>query len=484
MKRVYFFIPGLVILTLVAGASAAQAQRQTPAGSIQTQSAAPADLTFTRLFLLDPMTSHPWRQSHTIVDGSGGVHLTFYDYDYIYYAHCAADCGNPASWLELPLFAVGDFDSLDEPTLSVDASGRPRLMWFAAYGWGEDSYYYAECNANCTASSANWTSTVVVQVDSYGYPHHVRYAALDTQDRPHLVHPKTDYPDYGFNYLSCDAGCATASNWYTTTVVTPGLEPDALQLVFDPNGRPRVLGYDYNNDGLFYAECNSNCSNAANWGSIGQIAPIYYFSDNNFVLRVDAQGRPRIAYYDGNSANNLLNYAWSNASPLTVGGWSSYTLNYPSRDNWTLDLALDSQGRPSVAYSTAVIENQPDGLAYLTCTAGCETASPTWQSQFIETTDDLDASYPIATTPGCVSSAWMVEGYPALALNAAGSPSVAYSVRHAQFCYDYQGHLQMLFDAESVRFATAGGGIIPPNPTPTPPPSDLPYRVSLPLVTR
>ena len=86
-----------------------------------------------------------------MVDGSGGVHLTFYDSQYIYYAHCAADCGNPANWLELPLFAVGEFDSLDEPTLGVDASGRPRLMWYASPSWSEDYYYYAECNANCTA---------------------------------------------------------------------------------------------------------------------------------------------------------------------------------------------------------------------------------------------------------------------------------------------------------------------------------------------
>jgi hypothetical protein len=472
MKRIYSLITCFVLLALAAGPTATSAQNQAPESSKETKTAELADLTFARLFLLDPMTSHPWWQSHAVVDGSGGVHLTFYDYSYIYYAHCAADCGNPANWLELPLFEVGTFDSLDEPTLIIDASGRPRLMWYAAYGWGEDSYYYAECNANCTASSANWTSVAVVQVDSYGYPHHIRYAALDTQNQPHLIHPKTDYPDYGFYYLSCDAGCITASNWYTTTVITPGIEPDALQLVFDPNNRPRVLGYDYTNDGLFYAECNSNCSNAANWGSVGQIAPIYDFSDNNFVLRVDTQGRPRIAYYDGNTSNNVLYYAWSNASPLTVGGWSSYTLNYPSRDNWTLDLALDSQGRPSVAYSTSIIENAPDGLAYITCIAACETTSPTWQQQFIETTDDLAASYPIATTPGCVSSSWMIYGNPSLALDAADGPSVSYMVRHGQMCYDYQGHLQILYDAESIRFATAGNA------------AQDSRRVYLPLITR
>jgi len=473
MKRIYSLITNLVILTLIGGTTFARAQRQTAEGSTQAQAAAPADLTFARLFLLDPPTSNPWWQSHTVVDGSGGVHITFYDYDYIYYAYCAANCGNPANWLELPLFTVGEFDSLDEPTLGVDASGRPRLMWYAAYSWGDDSYYYAECNANCTASSANWTSTLVVQVNSYGFPHHTRYAALDNQDRPHLVYPQTNYPDYGLNYLTCEVGCTTASNWYTTTVVTPGLEPDTMQLVFDPNGRPRVLGYESENDGLFYAECNSNCSTAANWGSVRLFTPIYGWGDNGFALQVDAQGRPRLAYYASDSANNVLYYAWSNASPLTAGGWFSYTLDYSSWDDLMLDLALDSQGRPSVAYATAIIENTPDGLAYLTCTAACETASPTWQMQFIETTDELAASYQIPTTPGCVSSAWMINGYPSLALDGADSPSVSYMVRHAQMCYDYQGHLQIIYDAESIRFATAG------STTPT-----VGMKVYLPMVRR
>jgi hypothetical protein len=164
-------------------------------------------------------------------------------------------------------------------------------------------------------------------------------------------------------------------------------------------------------------------------------------------MRVDAQGRPRIAYYDGNASNNVLHYAWSNASPLTAGGWSSYTLNYPTNsDDWSLDLALDSQGRPSVAYATDDLD-----LSYVTCTANCETASPTWQQQYIETGEDLNASYPIATDPDCASSTWMVIGYPSLALDAANNPSVSYWVRHGQLCPDIR------YNAQGIRFATAGG---------------------------
>jgi hypothetical protein len=290
----------------------------------------------------------------------------------------------------------------------------------------------------------------VVSINSLAYPHNPRYAALDTQGRPRLVYPMTG----GFYYLTCDTSCTTAANWNTTTISTPDLLwPNALQLVFDLNDQPRVLGFDNNTTALLYAECNSSCTNAANWDSVGLFAPIDYNSYYSFVLRVDTQGRPRIAYFDGNN-NNVLYYAWSNASPLLPGNWSSYTLNYPTNDlYWSLDLALDSQDRPSVAYATYDLD-----LSYLTCTANCETTNPTWHQQFIETGDELNISYPIPTNPDCMSSSWMVIGYPSLALDAADNPNVSYWVRHAQFlCDDGYGNLKTLYDAKSIRFATSGG---------------------------
>jgi len=444
MKRIYAFIMCMVLLALAAGTSAAGAQWQ-------AQGMAAAETVFDRLFLQDPLANNAWGNSHTVIDASGGVHTTFYNYDYIYYAHCPADCGDPNNWLVLPLYEVGIFDSLDEPTLMVDSNNRPRLMWYTAYNWGEDAYYYAECNSGCANNSANWDSTLVANVDAYSYPHDEGYAALDDQDQPHLVYPQTNYPDYGFHYYTCESECTGVSNWYSTTITTPGLEPDILQLVFDPDGRPRVMGYARDTDSLFYAQCNNNCATAAGWGSVGLLAPIYEWGD--FTLQVNAAGYPRVAYYTGDADDNALYYAWSNNLPLTAAYWSSYTLNYPSGESWTLDMRLDNQDRPRVAFETEDLD-----LSYLTCTAGCNTANPTWQQQVIETGDDLEADYPIAKIPTCLSATWMVTGYPSLALDAAGNPSFSYMTRHGQLCYNQQGQLQILYDAESIRFATAGSG--------------------------
>jgi hypothetical protein len=452
MKRTCSLIICLVLLTLSNGATKAQAQTQPPGGNPRPTGSTVANTTFSRFFLQDPLSSTAYWHSHTVVDASGGIHVTFYDTSYIYYVHCAANCENSANWSELPLFAVGYLSSLDEPTLAVDTNGHPRLIWYSSNESGT-FYYYAECNDHCTDSASYWTSVAVTSLGAYGYPQNIRYAALDNQNRPHLVYAMTSFSDYGFYYLSCDSGCITASNWYTTTIVTNGLEPDEFQLVFDPNGRPRVLGYDSNDSELVYAECNSNCTTASNWGSVGILGPVYYLSEFGYAFRVNAQGYPRIAYYDENVNNNVLYYAWSNASPLIASNWHNYTLNYPTdTDYWSLDLAIDSQGRPLVAYATDTLN-----MSLVTCTSNCETTSHTWQQQAVETENDLNASFPIPTNSGCLSSTWMVIGYPSPGLNAANSPSVSYWARHAQLCSNSFEATSIMYDAESIRIATSGG---------------------------
>jgi hypothetical protein len=460
MKRIYSLFTCFIILALVAGTTSVNAQTQASSSARVAQTASAPNAPFSRFFLQDPLTSSAYWHSHTIVDSSGGVHLTFYDTSYIYYAYCANDCGDTAKWFVLPLFEAGEADSLDEPTLGIDPSGNPRLFFYAEYG-GDEHYFYAECNSNCINNSSNWTSVAVADLNGYGYPQNVRYGALDTLGRPRLVYSISGYPDSGFYYLACDVNCTTASNWSTTTVDTPDLLPDILQLVFDSSNRPRVLGYDENNSVFMYAECDSECTMAANWGSVGLFSEIYYMSEFGFALRVTAQGNPRIAFYDGHTDNNVLNYAWSNDSHLSPSGWHSYTKSYPTNDlYWSLDLALDNQERPVVALATYDLD-----MSYVSCSTNCETNNSTWQQQIVETTDDLEAEVPIPVATDCESATWSVSGLPSLALDAANNPSMSYRVLHVQLCYDIYGHLQIYPDAQSIRFATTGGTVTPVAPT-------------------
>ncbi|CAG0935028.1 hypothetical protein TFLX_03852 [Thermoflexales bacterium] len=405
--------------------------------------------TFARFFLIfngSQDSSHAWWQSSTVVDMAGGVHSVFYDSVELSYAYCSTDCSNPANWAAITVASLSSYTSLAHPSLAVDANNRPRLMWFDG-----DGYRYAECNANC-ASAANWTAVQVPVADAeWGapYPKNGRYFALDTQGRPRFAIE-------GLRYTTCEANCTTASNWSSARLAVNEYGLYYPQLVFNPNDQPRLLGYD-SQDRLVYLECSSSCGQVASWNHVTlPYSASSLFYDSNFSFRLDGQGRPRLAFYDLDTGGTTLRYAWSNANSLTTAGWSSYGLPYAPADDHTVDLAIDSQNRPRVAFGS-----ETEDLSYGVCTVNCETANPTWQRQDIETGDELNLSDPIPTNPGCMVSTWMLGEYPSLALDNADRPHVSYYARHVQgFC----GGTSSYNDAWAIRFARPSGSTPPAPP--------------------
>ncbi len=410
---------------------------------------AATDATFARFFLIfngSQDSSHAWWQSSTVVDMAGGVHSAFNDTQELSYAYCSTDCSNPANWAAMTVANLSSYTSLAHPSLAVDANNHPRLMWFDG-----DGYRYAECNANCT-NAANWTSVQVPVADAeWGapYPKNGRYFALDAQGRPRFVIDD-------IRYTTCDANCTTASNWYSARLGFDQYSIYQPQLAFNAGNQPRVLGYD-NEGKLVYLECNTNCLQVAGWNYVTlPYTETAWLYDSSVSFRLDSQGRPRIAFYDRSSGSTTLRYAWSNANSLTTAGWSSYGLPYAPADNYTIDLAIDSQNRPRVAFGS-----ETENLSYGVCTANCETASSAWQRQDIETGDELNLSDPIPTNPGCIVSTWMIGSYPALALDSTDRPHVSYYARHVQgFC----GGSSTYNDAWAIRYAQPNGNVTPTAP--------------------
>ena len=60
---------------------------------------------------------------------------------------------------------------------------------------------------------------------------------------------------------------------------------------------------------------------------------------------------------------------------------------------------LDAQGRPRIAYL-----NSHD-LGYSWCDAGCESPAA-WKHRTVETSEDLEAQYPVARPVTCDASTW------------------------------------------------------------------------------
>jgi hypothetical protein len=398
------------------------------------------------------------------VDSAGGIHLGFSAYTSVggawpaYYAFCASNCNTAANWTTV---AVGDIGAWGGYTrLALDAAGHPHLLWFNETSIsGPSVFQYAECNANCT-TAANWTKVNAATTASVVGPSDSRYFALDGQGRPRFVYTDTDSNHRGTYYAYCESACTSNSNWHEVQIDSAYLLYE-FSLVFDTANGAHLA---YRNatgftDTLDYAECASGCSTAANWNSVTLTD---LGSGEALSLRVDGSNRPRLAFYTGyfgssDPNNNLLVYAWCDTACTQDANWDNSTLGLPAYFGAEVDLVLDQQGYPHLAYYVDDVSGSNYGLSYAACTADCETQAATWHAQMVETSDELDASDPVPVKSECSISSWLEVGRnPSLALDASGRPRVGYTAKHYQ-----GGSCSSQSDLRLVRFALMGSSTPP-----------------------
>ncbi len=417
----------------------------------------PTDLaaeTFQRVW---PFKNNNTDGASVVVDATGGIHMGFTAYTSVggawpaYYAYCASNCATAANWTTIVVGDVGTWGGYTR--LALDAAGQPRLLWFNETSIsGPGVFQYAECNSACT-NPASWTKINAASTASVVGPSYSRYFALDQQGHPRFIYTDTDSYHSGTYYAYCDSACSTAAaNWHEVQISNAYLLYE-FSLVFDTANGVHLAYRDATGspDSLGYAECSTTCSNAANWNSTSLID---LGSGAAFSLRVDAQHRPRLAFYTGylgasDPNNRVLVYAWCNTACTQDSNWDNYALGLPAYYGAEVDLALDQQGHPQVAYYVDDVSNSIYGLGYAACTANCETQSAAWQAQMVETSDELDASDPVPVKSGCSISSWLEVGrVPLLALEAGSHPRIGYTAQHYQ-----GGTCTIQSDLRLVRFA-------------------------------
>jgi hypothetical protein len=167
-----------------------------------------------------------------------------------------------------------------------------------------------------------------------------------------------------------------------------------------------------------------------------------------FALRADAQGRPRLAYYPGTGSGGTLEtgklYYLSCDMGCAQAGSSWKALQIPLPDHTDqvsiqngdggVDLTLDKQGRPRVAYR---LGGGVDELGYTWCDTACADAGAVWSYKVIWSTAAADAELghirsgcPDCIPPiTCTGSFWDAGYWPSLALDALGNPRIAYEVQ-------------------------------------------------------
>lgn len=408
-----------------------------------------------------PTVSNNTEGASTVVGPNGATHMAFSGYTAVngvypaYYAYCATNCSSAANWLVTPVGDTGGWGG--NIRLELDSAGRLHMLWFSmqagsSFGWIQ----YAECSSGCT-KAANWKVTSLTSV-SIG-PDRGRYFAVDPQGHPRFLYTDTATEHRGTFYAYCDSNCTVSDNWYETQFSNEYLYYD-FSLAFSPAGAPQFAYRDAtgSQDVFVYAACDSSCTVPDAWQKVILVDQIG--SGSAVSLDVDSKGRPRLAYYSGylsseNPANDLLSYGYCNTNCFQAASWTIRPVKLPTRYGDDVDLVIDAQNRPHMAYY--IDATDLNGLGYIGCSSNCESSAPTWKNALVESSDELDAIDPIPAVSGCSLSFWLENGIePSLALDSSGKPRVGYTAVH------YQGGTCTIHeDVRLVRFAQAGN-ILPP----------------------
>jgi hypothetical protein len=302
--------------------------------------------------------------------------------------------------------------------LALDSQGRPRLL-VSAGGFSvspgvsySSAVLYATCDSGC-ATASGWKLTPVVtsslgdRISSGAY----RPFALDPQGRPRFVYTDVVTGHRGTFYSYCDSGCTQASNWHEVMLSDNYLTYEHY-LAISPSGQTKIVYRNAANspDKLDYGECPGDCAAGGAFNSVDLFDLGY---EHGFSMRLDASGRPRLAVYAGCSLPtgaqleaDKLHYAWCDSADCVTAGWTFYGIGLDQDFGKEPDLALDGQGRPQIAYRIDSIATSTYALGYALCDASCQANGATWRSLIRETDDQLNALQPVPPKSGCSISLW------------------------------------------------------------------------------
>jgi hypothetical protein len=238
---------------------------------------------------------------------------------------------------------VAPGDDVAAAHLALTPQGQPRLLLAvkdrARGGDGSLSYWYAACDAGCTAPEG-WALVRVVDTDVLdlnALPEHTKRGfAVDGQGRPRFV-----YGSGTLNYVACDEACTEAEpdpatgapvavNWRLTRV-GHDLHVSQPALALTAAGRPRVAAFVYEADdarvgvaSVDYFACDAGCDDGSSWE---RTTLTRRGSDPvSLALRLDAAGRPRLALYQ----DGRFRYAWCDGGCGVPANWGAYGLSLGS----------------------------------------------------------------------------------------------------------------------------------------------------------
>ena len=204
-----------------------------------------------------------------------------------------------------------------------------------------------------------------------------------------------------------------------------------------PAGGVRAVFTFSNPPVLSYRECDADCGNAASWSAD---QPLFYSQSGAARLTSDAQGRLRMAWYQGvsgdpnaASTDNLVIYGWCDGTCTVPTNWGTSTVSLAAQDGMEgVDVQLDSSGAPAIA-----VRQVGGGLKVAFCDTGCTSTSGNWQTAVVEDIGEVDAQttppLPACGTMETPVAFWNPGIAPAIAIHG-GNVSIAHITELGQRC--------------------------------------------------
>ena len=189
--------------------------------------------------------------------------------------------------------------------------------------------------------------------------------ALDSNDAVHISYYRIAD---GLKYATCSNNCTNASNWDIVSINSGSHRIGTTSIAIDSNDGVHISFYDENNDDLDYATCSSGCTSASNWDIVsvdttGTVGP--YNS-----IAIDSNDGIHISYKD--YTNDDLKYATCSSDCTNASNWDTVSLDTSTTNvgKYT-SIAIDSDDVIHISYHH---EGWGD-LKYATCSSGCTNAS-------------------------------------------------------------------------------------------------------------
>jgi hypothetical protein len=365
------------------------------------------------------------------IDSKGGIHAVYprYTIGGAFYAYCASDCSASDAMSVVELDTVG---TVHDAMLALDSKGRPRVLLSTA-----NSVYYASCDADCDAASA-WEISQILDHDGAREVTGEAFA-LDPEGRPRfLMHTYRALFGLGQQprrtfLVSCDADCLESASWRTSQIATQTWEGTHLR--YDSAGRAHAATVaNVEENGVVtrklgaYALCEGDCDVDTNWQGTGLYEAFEHTTaavamQPTIAMALTRAGNPRVAVL-GKNAQGGRNIVYFECDQNCRGdGWAGSVISENGEIDAGLDLALDRDERPRLAFTLGF----NIGLYHCDDLEDCTSENAPWDLTKVELGSDMPTDS-IFLWDNCTIGAWFLHD-PSIALGPDGAPRVAYQAR-------------------------------------------------------